>query len=185
MEELFVDIKEEMIDGKIYNMAPVRSNHSMVVINIGDIIKKYLLEKGKDCIVSQDNLDLHIDDKTYVTPDIMVICDKTRFIYEGYNGVPELVVEVLSKSTVKLDRVIKFKKYCKLGIKEYWIVHPEDKILEQYVIDNNEYNLLDVYYIELIDKEGFPKSKREFNANVFEDLKINLFDVFKNVLDYK
>jgi len=62
-------------------------------------------------------------------PDIVVIYDDIKLRKTGYFGVPTLVIEVSSPSTAKKDKVLKFKKFQKAGVKEYWIVEPEGKFV--------------------------------------------------------
>jgi len=54
---------------------------------------------------------------------------------------PDLVVETLSDSTEKIDRGIKFEDYAQHGIKEYWIIDAEKQLVEQYVLEGNNYLL--------------------------------------------
>jgi Uma2 family endonuclease len=67
--------------------------------------------------------------ETVVQPDIVVVCDKTKLDDRGCNGAPDLVIEITSPSTAKLDLTIKFDLYQKHGVKEYWIIHPAEKTL--------------------------------------------------------
>ena len=54
---------------------------------------------------------------------------------------PDLIVEILSKSTAKRDRGIKFQDYEAHGVIEYWIIDPKNKTFEQYVLKNKQYEL--------------------------------------------
>ena len=179
--ETFNEMKEEMISGILYRMLPARYNHFTVIINIGDIFNNYLKSKNMDCVVTQDNVDLYFDEDNWVHPDNMIICDRNGFSDNGYSGVPELVVEVLSGSTMERDRIYKFKKYQELGIKEYWLITPEIKTVEQYILKDGKYVINKVYYIDLKDKTGLSKNKSELKVTVFDDLVIDLNDIFKHV----
>jgi len=79
-------------------------------------------------------------------PDIFFIAkEHGDRIGEKVCGVPDLVVEVVSPSTERTDRVEKFKEYEKAGIREYWIVDPDKKIVEIYGLRGSQYILLGKY----------------------------------------
>ena len=85
--------------------------------------------RGKKCKVYSAPYDVRLDaykgNETTVQPDIVVICDPNKIDRRGCKGAPELVIEVISKSTRKRDMVIKYEKYREAGVLEYWIVHPD------------------------------------------------------------
>jgi len=62
--------------------------------------------------------------------------------YPQYRGVPDLVVEVLSLRTRNLGRVTKMWEYAQAGIQEYWIVDPQEKVIEVYTLEDDRYLLL-------------------------------------------
>ena len=64
----------------------------------------------------------------------------------GYFGVPDLIIEVCSPSTIRNDKVLKFNKYEKVGVKEYWIVEPEGKFISVFTLQqNNRYGRPEIY----------------------------------------
>ena len=63
-------------------------------------------------------------------------------IGEDFWGVPDMVVEVLSKSTTQTDRREKFLEYAEAGVAEYWLVHPQEHTIEVYVLRRRAYKLL-------------------------------------------
>jgi Uma2 family endonuclease len=79
--------------------------------------------------------------ETVVQPDIVVVCDTSILDDKGCNGAPDLVVEVLSPSTMKKDFNEKYNIYEENGVKEYWLFHPELKIVETYVLQNDKFHL--------------------------------------------
>ena len=64
---------------------------------------------------------------TVVQPDLVVVCDRNKLDERGCKGAPDLIIEILSPSTVSKDLHDKFKLYERVGVKEYWIVHPQDQ----------------------------------------------------------
>lgn len=123
----------ELIMGKIFKMSPAPSSsyqHAVSVIH--GTIFQFL--KGKPCKVFPAPFDVSLPDasgvsQTVVQPDITVICDPSMITEQGCNGAPDMVVEVISKSSVKKDLHEKYGIYEKAGVKEYWIVQPEDRTL--------------------------------------------------------
>jgi len=99
-------------------------------------VRLYSENQEKEHLLNNQD-DVHFD--TVVQPDILVICDKSKFDDRGCIGAPDLVIEILSKSTARYDRVIKFNKYLQSGIREYWIIDPESKVVTVNILDNEKY----------------------------------------------
>ena len=79
-------------------------------------------------------------------PDIFFIGkEHSDRIGERVCGVPDLVVEVISSSTERTDRVEKFLEYAKAGIREYWLIDPEKKTVEVYSLRGGDYILVGKY----------------------------------------
>ena len=113
----------ERIEGKTYLMSPrPRVSHNRVAFRIAHIFANYL--EGKTCEAFADGTDVHLDkDNTYI-PDAMIVCDSSIIHDDGIYGAPDLVVEVLSPSTIQNDRGPKMRHYAAAGVKEYWVVSP-------------------------------------------------------------
>ena len=111
-------------------------NHGRISRYITKKIDDYL--EGKQCEVIQDtNAYLFNEDqcddinncKHIFQPDIMVGCDKSKMTGRGYEGTPEFVVEIISKTSFQRDYLGKLYMYTKYGVKEYWIVDlPRNKV---------------------------------------------------------
>ena len=86
---------------------------------------------------------LNKDNKTYVEPDISVICDKSKLDDRGCNGAPDWIIEVVSPGTKRMDYGIKLFKYRTAGVREYWIVNPLHRTVNVYDLITNE--LTDLY----------------------------------------
>ena len=178
--------KEEYINGKVYYMYPSASPiHGRIIGNVYYIFRTYL--KGKQCQVFTDTIDIYLDSekKDRVIPDVSVLCDKDKFTNRGYEGIPSLVVEVISPTSILRDRKIKFKLYEEYGIKEYWIIDPANKVLEQYVLSEDKYNLqgtyvkLEDYDIERINEDEKLEFKSSFKTSIFDELIIQVEDIFE------
>lgn len=81
---------------------------------------------------------------TVVQPDVLVVCDETKLDRRGVRGAPDWLVEVLSPATAGHDQVKKRRVYERHGVKEYWLVHPADRVLTVYRLAGEEYGKPDV-----------------------------------------
>lgn len=133
------DQRYELIDGEIYLLASPKVNHQMVVNEISGHFYNFF--RGKKCRPLTAPLDVRLygfatkfeEDPNVVQPDVVVICDLDKINSDNkYEGVPTLVVEVLSPSTKGKDMVLKLNLYMKSGVAEYWVVDLEQKSLTQY-----------------------------------------------------
>lgn len=90
---------------------------------------------------------LNGDDKTYVEPDISVICDRNKLTDKGCNGAPDWIIEIVSPSSSRMDYFIKLFQYRTAGVREYWIVNPMKKTVQTYSFegyeDSNQYSFED------------------------------------------
>jgi len=126
----------ELINGEAYAMAAPSVKHQEILIELSTQFHTYL--RGKTCKVLPAPLDVRLfyeedeSDDTVVQPDIVVICDKTKLGPEGCRGAPDLVVEVLSPSNTAIEMGRKHKLYREAGIREYWVIDPENKELIVY-----------------------------------------------------
>ncbi len=164
----------ELIDGIAYDMSPAPSiDHQDI---LGRLFVEFLVYlKGKSCKVFLAPVDVILpkDDETeeecqtVVQPDIVVICDQLKLNSKRCNGAPDLVIEILSPSTTRKDITVKFSLYERVGVKEYWIVHPLDKTILVYKLDGNRYARAEMY-----------SAADKINVGIFEDLIIDLATVF-------
>jgi Uma2 family endonuclease len=76
-------------------------------------------------------------------PDILFVShEHADRVGEQAYGPPDLVVEVISASTRRTDRVEKFVEYARAGVSEYWLADPEAQSIEVFVLEDNAYTLL-------------------------------------------
>ncbi|MCQ2510521.1 MAG: Uma2 family endonuclease [Lachnospiraceae bacterium] len=128
----------ELIDGQFYDMAAPTSVHQAIGGYIHSVLLSHVLEKKGPCMpmISPVDVQLDCDDKTVVQPDVMIICDRSKFQNGRVFGAPEFLVEVLSPSTRKKDMQLKLYKYANAGVKEYWMVDPVKKYVVVYDMEN-------------------------------------------------
>lgn len=126
--------RAELIDGKIYDMAPPNTRHQVLVMDLSYQIKSYIESNNGECkvIPAPFAVFLNNDDTNYVEPDISVICDQSKLTDKGCNGAPDWIIEIVSPSSKRMDYLIKLFKYRNAGVKEYWIVDPEKNRITTY-----------------------------------------------------
>ena len=92
-----------------------------------------------------------------VEPDISVVCDPGKIDKYGCKGAPDMVAEILSPSTRWHDRLVKLGLYQRAGVREYWIVHPEEKSVQVLLLEDGkllpheEYGQDDVAKVNILD----------------------------------
>ena len=135
------DQRVEMIDGVFYDMAAPTTVHQSVA---GFLFKKlldFVMENKGPCFpfMSPVDVQLDCDDKTVVQPDVLVVCNRSKYRNGRVWGAPDLVIEVLSPSTRRKDMQLKMYKYAGAGVREYWMVDPEKKLVVQYDLEHLEF----------------------------------------------
>lgn len=181
------EVWEELIDGKIVAMSPrPGTNHNIISDNIYSIFSFYL--RRKKCRPFSDGMTVFLTDKDHYVPDFMVVCDRNKIQWDGVHGAPDLVVEILSPSTAKNDRKHKKHVYESCGVKEYWLVSPAEKTVEQYFLEENELVLHEVYAVHpdymlaKMTEEERAAIPTQFKCCLFDDLDIVLEDIFYGML---
>ena len=163
------DVRRELIDGVPYLMAGPNRQHQKVLGILHALFFTFL--KGKSCEVYLTPFDVRLNadtfDDTVVQPDIMIVCDHTILDDAGIKGVPDMVVEILSPSTARYDKTLKFKTYLRAGIREYWIIDPKEETLAIHIFKDGNY-ITHAYTKE----ETVP-------VHVLEGLNIDLSEVFE------
>lgn len=115
--------RAELIDGKIYNMAPPSRTHQRLLLSLGRKIADYIDSQGGNCEVNIAPFAVFLnDDINYVEPDISVVCDPSKLDDKGCHGAPDWIIEIVSPSSKRIDYLIKLFKYRNADVKEYWIV---------------------------------------------------------------
>ena len=118
--------RAELIDGKLYYMAPPMRIHQELVYQLGRLIGNHIAMNDGSCKVypAPFAVNLNADDSTYVEPDLSIICDPNKLTDRGCAGAPDFIIEIVSPSTRRNDYGIKNALYSNAGVREYWIVDP-------------------------------------------------------------
>ena len=161
----------ELIDGVAYAMAPSPSQeHQSIVGALFSQLYNHLKGNPYKVFVAPLDIRLNADtaDDTVVQPDILVVCDEAKLgDGKAIIGAPDMIVEVLSQSSVRHDTVRKFRIYLRSGVKEYWIVDPDNKTVTVYVLHDGRYIA-----------ETFDRNDIAVPVNVLDGCIINLAEVF-------
>ena len=167
--------RAEIIDGEVILMAPSPARvHQGISMELSSQLHAYL--KGKKCKVYAAPFDVRLfevdgdrpeDVDTVVEPDITVVCDPAKLDERGCKGAPDMVVEILSPSTQRHDRFTKFSLYQRAGVREYWIVDPDIRIVQSFVLEDGRYSV-----------KEFGAAGDKIKVNVLEDCVIDLAEIF-------
>lgn len=158
-------------------MEPASFQHENVIANLIGEFRNAL--KGSNCFVFGSNLQVVFpfksnkkgNDDVVVLPDISIVCDTSKLRAKRCYGAPDLVVEVLSPSTGRNDRLLKRNYYERAGVKEYLIVDYQNQTIEKYVLCEYSLKLEDIYSTESREYESFI-------STYFPDITFNLNDIF-------
>lgn len=121
--------RAELIDGKIYYMAPPSRTHQKISGYLYNEIYNHIKQNKGKCEVYAAPFAVFLTKETtdYVEPDISVICDPDKLDEKGCHGAPDWTIEIVSQSSRPMDYYRKLVKYSAAGVREYWIVDPEKK----------------------------------------------------------
>lgn len=141
--EITEQVKAEFINGEIIVHSPVIKLHNDISSNAHRLIDAYVFEKDLG-FVGVEKILIQLTRNDY-EPDVCFF-DKNKAKQfkdnQKFFPAPDLIVEVLSKSTERRDRGIKFKDYEAHGVTEYWMIDPKSKTIEQYILKNKQYELI-------------------------------------------
>ena len=160
--------RAELIDGKLYMMAPPSRLHQELVGELFTVIRNHIGKNGGFCkaYIAPFAVFLNENDKNYVEPDISVICDKNKLTDKGCSGAPDWIIEIVSPSSQRMDYLTKLLKYRTAGVKEYWIVNPMKETVQVYSFEGTE----DSTQYSFSDLIG---------SKIFKDLIICITDMLK------
>lgn len=155
----------ELIDGHFYNMAAPTTIHQYISTILWSLFMNHINSNGGKCVpfVAPTDVQLDCDNKTMVQPDVFVICDRDKITKERIIGAPDLIVEIVSPNNAAMDILIKMLKYKNAGVREYWIIFPDEKIVMVY---------------------NFEKSAEPKHYTFDDDVPIGIWDG-KCVIDFK
>jgi Uma2 family endonuclease len=159
----------ELINGVIMKKSAPAPQHQRISMRLSRIISTYILEAKKGELLAAP-VDLFLDDYNAVQPDLVFVANDNQHIVtsDGIVGIPDLIVEIISPSSVMRDRVDKKNLYERLNVKEYWIIDPAYQDIEIYSILNGRYELL----------SGVTMLEGALKSNILDGISIDLKELF-------
>jgi len=158
-------IRHEILGGIVYDMAAPSDEHQRICYELGRQIGNYLL--GKTCEARPAPYAVRLNATNVVEPDLTIVCDRSKIKPWGCDGVPDMVIEVSSPSSGRHDSIRKFNLYRTAGVREYWIVRPDEKMITVCLLQNGE------YFTRFYDRETSPLS-----ITVLDNCMVDLHLVF-------
>jgi len=171
----------ELIKGKIFKMSPAPgANHQTIAFNISGELYNFLKNKSCKAFAAPFDVRLVRDEKsdkkvkTVVQPDICVVCDLRKVAdRRSCLGAPDLVIEILSPGNNAKEVKIKYDLYEEFGVKEYWVVYPDEQSLLRYVLNKEGKFIAEGRALTVGDKITTP---------VLQGFELALDDVFRNLI---
>lgn len=177
----------ELVAGKEVCMSPRPAiKHDRIQSNVMMIFKRYLWKKRCEAF---GEVDVWLDEENHFVPDAMIVCNPDIIGEQHIDGAPDLVVEILSPRTYQRDWTIKKDVYAKYGVREYWIIDPNTKIVAVHVLKDGQYELIGSYHpyteedLAEMDEEDRAEAKTQLRLKVslYDDLVIEAADIFERV----
>lgn len=168
------DKRWELLDGIAYNVAAPSRRHQEVSGELFYQIRSYLADKP--CKIYSAPFDVRFSEpeeedeqiRNVVQPDISIVCDQSKLDDKGCLGAPDLIIEVISPTSISHDYVKKLALYERYEVKEYWIVHPNDNTVMVFTLgEDQQYG-----------KPGIFTEDSQLKSGLFVDIIIDLKQVF-------
>lgn len=160
--------RAELIDGQLYALASPSRIHQEIIIELTYHFQHYIKSNKGNCKIyaAPFAVNLNANDKTFVEPDISIICDPDKLSDRGCEGAPDLVIEVVSPSSHRMDYIKKTALYADAGVREYWIVDPAT---EQTTL----------YRFEETDAPDIIPFDQDIQVGIYENLQVNIAELLK------
>jgi len=139
------DDLRELIDGELVEVEVPTDRHEHVVLRIGSALMAWA-DAGHGGRALASGYKVRISDRRGVMPDVQFYREGNQSSRDQQVGLvrghPDLVVEVVSPSSQRYDRVTKLRWYAQLGVPEYWLVDPQARTLERLVLTGGVYAIV-------------------------------------------
>lgn len=162
------DKRYELIEGELYMVPSPNFYHQSISINISQALKKFVKENNLG-IVLYAPFDVVLSETDVLQPDILFLSRDRMSLITNKNlkGAPDLVVEILSSSTMERDRLVKKRLYMEHGVKEFWIVDPDKKRVEVLVLKEGGFETIGIYFMD-----------DELTSPLLKEFRLDLKEVF-------
>ncbi len=154
----------ELIAGQPYCMSPApATRHQVIVGNLFAHLHRHF--QGRSCEPIVSPIDVKLSAEDVVQPDVVVTCDPAQNAETHIEGAPALVIEVLSPSSHRHDRVRKLRLYARAGVEEYWLVQPYPAVIEVLQLGGDHYQIAAAYTdAETLKSPMFPELSLDLSA---------------------
>ncbi|MDB5248461.1 MAG: hypothetical protein JWQ40_2855 [Segetibacter sp.] len=163
------DYYYEIINGEMIQKSAPTSMHQRISRRLVVILDKFVTE-NKSGEIFQSPTDVYLDEYNKPQPDLVFVSNQKKDVVtnDGIIGTPDLIIEIVSPTSIIRDRIEKKNLYERMAVGEFWLVDPQNTAIEIYTLKNNRYEL----YSTATIFEG------ELKSALFEGLAINLADIF-------
>ena len=160
--------RAELIDGQLYALASPSRIHQKLLIELTYYFQHYIKSNTGDCEIyaAPFAVNLNANNKTFVEPDISIICNPDKLSDRGCEGAPDLVIEIVSPSSRRMDYIKKTVLYADAGVREYWIIDPAT---EQTTL----------YRFEETDAPDIIPFTQDIHVGIYENLQVNITELLK------
>lgn len=161
----------ELLEGELFVVPSPSTNHQRVVGRLYTILNTFVYDNGLGEVFTAPT-DVVFDNHNIFQPDILYISKERLSIIKKLNiqGAPDLVVEVLSPSTIKRDRFDKRRLYFAHGVKEYWIVDPDNRLIETFTQGDSD-----------LQKAGVFSEETLLTSTLLPGLQLELTKIFETI----
>lgn len=188
------DERYELIDGELFRMDAPSLNHQLALSAIFLRIGNYIEKRKGPCMVcfAPCDVQLDCDQYTMVQPDLFILCDRSKSRIKNIFGAPDFVLEILSPSTRQKDLKLKLRKYRQAGVKEYWCVDTENRLVYVFRFEQSEEAVrkrekekeLGVTFFKEDEIPIIYHEEDEIPVGIYDgDLKINMKEVFARLIE--
>jgi Uma2 family endonuclease len=138
----------ELFRGKIFKLSAPNTRHQVIAGDIFVAVKNFLRKQKCQVFIAPFDVRLPVKNRkkdnevtTVVQPDICVVCDDSKIDARGCCGASDLVIEILSPGNTTKEVKLKYELYEEAGVKEYWIIYPEEQNVVVFTLnENNKYS---------------------------------------------
>jgi Uma2 family endonuclease len=157
----------EIIHGEPWAMTPAPSiRHQRIVGRLfARLAQRFSVGP---CVPFVSPIDVVLDETNIVQPDIILVCNPGLITEANIQGAPDLAMEVVSPSTILIDKREKKRLYERFGVREYWIIYPDDELVDRFLLKNDLFRGPDTF-----------NWNERITLGLFPDLEIPLWEIFE------
>jgi Uma2 family endonuclease len=162
-------IRKEIIEGELFMSPAPAIKHQLILKRLSQLLDQFVQRKGLGEVLIAP-CDVIFSNINILQPDILYISNKNFQILTELNikGAPDLIIEILSPSTIENDRIYKKLVYEKFGVKEYWIVDPQEEMIEVWTLKDARFQLFQKV-----------KKDQQFKSKLLENFELDLSLIFR------